>query len=135
MSIEISNVINISVQQAPVGLGDYNINNLALFTTDQFLSNADGDLYRVYVSAQDVGVDFGTETETYQQAVAVFSQQPNILTGNGSLIIFPGFTASSISTVTIANGGAGYRVGDVLGVVQTGGSLGYVTVATVHGVS
>lgn len=133
MSIEISNVINISVQQAPVGLGDYNINNLALFTTDQFLSNANGDLYRVYVSAQDVGTDFGTSTETYQQAVAVFSQQPNILTGNGSLIIFPGFTASSISTVTIANGGTGYRVGDVLGVVQTGGSLGYVTVATVYG--
>lgn len=133
MTIAINNIINISVEESPVGLGNYNINNLALFTSDQFLSNSAGDLYRVYASAQDVATDFGTSTETYQQALAVFSQQPNILLGGGNLIIFPGFTATSISTVSIPNGGSGYKSGDVLSVVRTGASLGYVTVTSVYG--
>ncbi len=133
MSIEISNIINISVQESPVGLGEYDVNNLALFTSDQFLSNDAGDLYRVYASARDVGVDFGTDTETYDQAVAVFSQQPNILGGNGNLIIFPGFTPSSISSVSIDDGGTGYKVGDVAGVVEDGADQGYLTVSSVYG--
>jgi hypothetical protein len=87
--LELTNVISISVTEAPVGLGAYNINNLALFTSDQFLVNTGGDVYRVYVSAAAVGDDFGTGTETYSQAVAVFSQNPNILAGGGNLIIFP----------------------------------------------
>lgn len=133
MSISINNIINISVQESPVGLGDFNVNNLALFTSDDFLSNADGDFFRVYTSALDVGADFGTDSETYEQALAVFSQQPNILAGGGNLIIFPAFSASSIDTVTVAAGGSGYKVGDVLGVVQTGAGYGFVTVSTVYG--
>jgi hypothetical protein len=87
--LELTNVINISVTESPIGLGEYNVNNVALFTSDAFLSNPDGDDYRVYVSAAAVGDDFGTGTETYDQAVALFSQNPNILAGGGNLIIFP----------------------------------------------
>ncbi|RTL04656.1 DUF3383 family protein [Candidatus Dependentiae bacterium] len=132
MSLSISNIINISVQETPVGLGDYNVNNIGFFTSDQFLSNPNYDLYRVYVSAQDVGTDFGTDSETYAQAVALFSQQPNILAGGGNLIIFPSFQPTSISTVAITAGGTGYKVGDVVEVVETGASLGYLTVSTVY---
>ena len=87
--LELVNVISVSVSQAPVGLGNYNVNNVALFTSDAFLVNTGSDAYRVYVSPSAVGTDFGTGTETYQQALALFSQQPNILAAGGSLIIFP----------------------------------------------
>lgn len=131
-SLSINNIISINVMNAPVGLGSFNVNNLALFTSDSFVSNTAGDQYRVYVSAQEVGVDFGTSTETYQQAVAIFSQQPNILAGGGFLIICPAFATTSINAVTIAAAGTGYKVGDVLTVTQTGASFGQVTVATVY---
>lgn len=131
-TLPLSNVISVNVFFPPTGIGAFNVNNLALFTSDAFLSNPDGDVYRVYSSAQTVGEDFGTTTETYLQAVAVFSQQPNILAGGGTLIIFPSFTATAISAVTVAAGGTGYVVGDVLNVVQSGAYGGTVTVATVY---
>ena len=87
--LEISDIVNIQVAQAAAGLSSFNVNNLAIFTSDQFLVNTNSDAYRVYKSLAQVGVDFGTTTETYQQAAAVFSQTPNILNGDGALIIFP----------------------------------------------
>jgi hypothetical protein len=86
--IDLINFINISVSQTPVGLGEVNINNVALFTDDDPIS-AYFDTYGAYVSAAAVGAAFGTGTETYQQAQALFSQQPNILQGGGNLIIIP----------------------------------------------
>lgn len=86
--LPITNVINISVSQQAALLGEFNVNNLALFTDDSFLVNPDDDDYRVYKSASAVLEDFGEGT-TYDMAVAIFSQQPNILAGNGALIIIP----------------------------------------------
>lgn len=131
MDLPITNIIEINVFATPVGLGNFNVNNLALFTSDAFLSNPDGDLYREYVSLDAVGTDFGTSTETYQQAAAVFSQVPNLLAAGGNLIIFPSFTNSSISAASIVAGGSGYTVGDILTVVESGGALGTLTVAAV----
>lgn len=42
--------------------------------------------YALYTSPTEVADDFGTDSVTYQQANAVFSQQPNILAGNGQFI-------------------------------------------------
>jgi hypothetical protein len=82
-------IIDISVSVTPRGVDSLQLSNLALFTTDQFLSNIAGDDYRSYVSLAKVGSDFGTETETYKQAQAVFSQKKTILDGGGQLIIIP----------------------------------------------
>lgn len=131
-TLPLSNVISVNVSFPPTGVGAFNVNNIGLFTSDDFLSNPDGDKYRVYSSAQAVGDDFGTTTETYEQAVAIFSQQPNILAGGGNLIIFPSFANDAIATVTVAAGGTGYVVGDVLNVVQSGAYGGTVTVSTVY---
>lgn len=128
--LSINNVINISVSQSPLGLQNYNVNNVALYTTEAFLSNPDNDVYRVYINATAVGEDFGTGSEAYAQAVAFFSQVPNVLNGGGSLIIFPS-SISAISTVTIAGGGSGYQVGDTITVVQSGATGSVLTVATV----
>lgn len=127
--LELSNIINISVNEAPTGLGEFIVNNVALFTTDAFLSNPNSDTYRIYVSASEVGTDFGTNTETYQQALAFFSQQPNPLNGGGSLIIFP-LLSGLVRTVAVNAGGSGYAVNDVLTVGADGLT---VKVATVSG--
>lgn len=131
-SLSISNIIDINVMNAPVGLGSFNVNNLGFFTSESFLSNPNSDLFRYYVSAQQVGIDFGTSSETYAQAVEIFAQQPNILGGGGFLIICPAFASSSISAVTVSNGGSGYVIGDILTIVQSGGQFAQVTVTTVY---
>lgn len=131
-TLPLSTIISVNVFFPASGVANFNVNNLGLFTSDPFLSNPNGDKYRIYQSAQQVGIDFGTTTETYLQAVAVFSQQPNILAGGGSLIIFPSFTNTSIATVSVPSGGTGYVVGDILNVIQNGAYGGTVTVTTVY---
>lgn len=124
--LEITNVINISVAEAPQGLGEFNVNNVGLFTNEEPIEEWDDD-WRAYVAASEVGADFGTDSETYKQAVAFFSQAPNVLNGGGQLIIFPVNTATDgvIESFTIAATGSGYDVDDVLtvGGAGTGGTL------------
>jgi hypothetical protein len=43
--------------------------------------------YAAYLSPTQVGLDFGTGSKTFAMANAIFSQQPNILTGGGQLIV------------------------------------------------
>ena len=87
--LALSNVINVSVSQPPVGLGAFNVNNLALFDNEVPINTYLINSYGIYVSPAEVALDWGSNSEAYAQAVAVFSQQPNILAGGGQLIIFP----------------------------------------------
>lgn len=87
--LPITNIVNISVSTPPVGLADYQINNLAIFTKETPVDSSDSFSYRAYASPADVAADWGTASEVYQQAVLVFSQSPNILQGNGQLLVFP----------------------------------------------
>lgn len=85
----LSTVIDISVSAAQPGVGAYNTSNLALFTEETF-ANTFGTLgYNIYTSPQQVGIDFGTDSQTYAMATAIFSQQPNILAGGGYLVVIP----------------------------------------------
>ena len=88
--IDISNVINISLVVSPAGLAPYSINNLVCFTKDAPLASLGAD-YAVYASAADVFTDFGT-SDTYDAAVAVFSQSPNVVSGGGFFIVIPMLT-------------------------------------------
>jgi hypothetical protein len=47
-----------------------------------------GSAFQVYQDAMSVGLDWGTNSETYRQAVAIFSQSPNITTGGGVLVVY-----------------------------------------------
>lgn len=87
--LSLTNVINVSVSQPPVGLGAFNINNIALFDNEVPINTYLINSYGIYVSPQEVALDWGTGSEAYAQAVQVFSQQPSILAGGGQLIIFP----------------------------------------------
>lgn len=88
--LSLTNVINISVAAAQSGVGDYNTSNLAIFTSEVFDANTFGDDgYKIYLSPSEVAEDFGSDSQTYAQANAIFSQKPNILAGNGYLVIIP----------------------------------------------
>jgi len=98
-NIDITNFINVSVNTPPAGLGNYRVNNLLYITKEAPLSPLT-DGYAVYLSPSAVGTAFGTTSETYYAALAVFSQSPNILTGGGSLIVYP----IASTGVTLAQG-------------------------------
>lgn len=84
--LPVSNVINVTIETTPSGLTEKNVNSLALFTTD--LPN-NSDAYGVYISAAQVAADYGTNSVTAQMANAVFAQVPNVLSGNGRLVVIP----------------------------------------------
>lgn len=87
--VDISNVINTSISQAPAGLESYNVNSFLYLSAVQPVSKWNTETYRIYKAATDVGKDFGTDSSTYKDAVMIFSQKPNPLAGNGYLVIAP----------------------------------------------
>lgn len=84
--LPITNIINVTITNTPQGLSEKNVNSLAIFTHEP---SASLDPYTVYVSANQVAVDYGTNSLTAKMANAVFSQTPNIRSGNGRLVIIP----------------------------------------------
>lgn len=89
MELELTNVIDISVNQAQSGAGDYNTSNIALFSRETAGGGFGSAGYKIYLSPTEVGTDFGTSSETYKMANAIFSQKPNILGGGGYLVVIP----------------------------------------------
>lgn len=87
MDLNINNVINISVLQAGAGAGAYNTSNLALFTREASEASFGTDGYKIYLGPGEVATDFGTDSDTFKMANAVFSQQPNILANRGYLVV------------------------------------------------
>ncbi len=88
MQLPLSNVINISVSQSPLGVSAYNTSNIALFTDDT-PSPIFSDGYKIYKDPTEVGKDFGTSSTTYKMANAMFSQAPNMLANGGYLVVIP----------------------------------------------
>lgn len=85
--LALTNFINISVSEPQAGIGNYNTSNLGLFTHEVPGMTFGDDGFKQYIDPVDVATDFGTESKTYKMALAVFSQQPNILTGGGQLVV------------------------------------------------
>jgi hypothetical protein len=83
--IDISNVVTISVSAAPSGLQSYQVNNLLILTRETPV--VDPGSFGVYLNTNDVATAWGTTSEVYAMANLIFSQQPNILSGTGELII------------------------------------------------
>jgi hypothetical protein len=85
-TLSITNFINVSVATPPLGLAQYATNNLLIFTKETSLDGA-GNPFSIYLSPAQVATDWGTGSETYAMANLIFSQAPNILAGNGILIV------------------------------------------------
>lgn len=120
--LSLTNIINISVAQAQAGVGDYNTSNLAIFSHEPYDANTFGDDgYKIYLSPIEVGEDFGTSSQTYSMAVAVFSQRPNILAGNGYLTVIPFIVETQSITPSGVPASGSYKLnfgGDVTAAIQ-----------------
>jgi hypothetical protein len=129
--LSLANVVNISVAAAQAGVGSYNTSNLALFTSELFNPATFGsDGYKIYLSPSEVADDFGSTSDTYKMANSVFSQQPNILAGNGYLVIIPmlwsmqkitfdGVAASGSFDLTLPEGTITVNWNDSAATIQT----------------
>jgi len=99
--LQLSNVINISVAAAGAGVGEFNTSNVGLFTRDAAGGGFGALGYKLYIEPTEVGVDFGTGSDTYKMAVAIFSQKPNILAGGGYLAIIPFLALETIDDAIV----------------------------------
>lgn len=87
-SLDLSNVINVTIVSVLSGLGLPAINTAALFSSETPAEGWEvGQEFKVYTNPTDVGEDFGTDSDAFDLAVAFFGQQPNVLTTNGYLVI------------------------------------------------
>ena len=86
--LSLSNVITVSVSGASRALGQRNMNTIALLTVDQPATAFEGG-FKTYKSVSEVAKDFGTNSSTYEIALAAFMQPQNMVTAGGSFIIVP----------------------------------------------
>lgn len=100
-----NNVINVTITNTPSGLAERNVNNIGLFTTESPSGAAALASYQEYISAAQVASDYGTDSVTAKMANAIFSQTPNIRTGDGQLTIIPldGSVSAAGGDVTTAD--------------------------------
>lgn len=90
--LPISSIINVSITNTPSGISEQNVNTVGLFSTE---TPNNVDVYRSYISAAQVAVDYGTNSITAAMANNVFAQTPNLRSGSGELVIMP--LVSSVS--------------------------------------
>ncbi len=83
-TLPITNVINVSLSNVPVGINLPNVNNLLLLTTDVPTNN---EIFGNYLTTAQVVAQYATTSVTALMANAIFSQSPNLLSGSGQLII------------------------------------------------
>lgn len=86
--LPLSLFVTVSVSQIPAGIEAFNVNNVILFTDETPAVALDGD-FAIYSGATAVGEDWGTSSQAFAMATALFAQTPNILAGGGALIIAP----------------------------------------------
>jgi hypothetical protein len=97
MQLELSNVINISVSATPNGVSAFNTSNLAIFSGDTPGMSFGSLGYKIYLEPTEVATDFGSTSITYKQALAIFSQQPNILGADGYLVVIPFLSSETLA--------------------------------------
>jgi hypothetical protein len=84
--ISIKNFVEVSIEKTQPSLGDRNINSIGLFTKEVNLTPM-GD-YVVYKDSGQALKDWGVDSLTYRAVSAIFSQSPNVNTGNGLVYVF-----------------------------------------------
>jgi len=104
-SLDISNVIVVTLLSALRGLSDVNTSILALITSEAPISSSYGTA-GIYKNPNGVASDFGSNSATYRLAVMVFSQNPNIISGGGYLVVIPRLAAAAAQPAVILSSAA-----------------------------
>lgn len=85
-NLPITNVITVTIEETPAGVGIPNVNNLMVFTTETPINL---ETYGYYLSAQQ-GIDnYGSNSVTAAMLENIFAQTPNPLSGGGTVIVAP----------------------------------------------
>jgi hypothetical protein len=104
--ISIDRVISVSLQAALAGLANANTSALALISDELPLQGAAAyGAFGIYYGPGGVAADFGSGSKTYALAVAVFSQNPNILSAGGYLIIIPRVASNPVQPAVMLSAG------------------------------
>ena len=94
--IALSNTANITLASVPSGVAEPSINSIALFTIE---SPSQTGAYSAHVSSDTVETLYGTDSLTTKMAKAIFSQTPNLRTGDGTLYVIP-YVGTSATSAT-----------------------------------
>lgn len=86
--VDISNVVNSTISAGETALGQYNTNAVLYLSASEPIVALSGS-WKVYKNSKEVGTDYGTDSKVYADAVVFFGQAPNVLSGNGYLIVAP----------------------------------------------
>lgn len=104
MSLDIGNVVRVSISGPERGLANVNTSALAIIT-DEVPIPADFGVSRVYLNPDGVAEDFGSSSETYRLSLSIFNQKLNILTGGGYLIVIPRLQSAPVVSAVILGEG------------------------------
>ncbi len=94
--IALTNTANITLASVPSGVAEPSINSIALFTIE---SPSQTGAYSAHVSSDTVETLYGTDSLTTKMAKAIFSQTPNLRTGDGTLYVIP-YVGTSATSAT-----------------------------------
>ena len=97
--IPLSYVVNATALTASQGLLPLQLGTILILTDEQPVNVLDGD-YVLARTATSIGQAFGTESTTYKMANAIFAQNPNILNGDGYVVVAPYLTNAVLSPAT-----------------------------------
>ena len=103
--ISINRVVSVSLTAALQGLANANTSALALVTDEVPISGASFGNFGIYYSPGAVAADWGSNSKTFALAVEVFSQNPNILSAGGYLIIIPRIASNTAQPATLLSSG------------------------------
>lgn len=87
-TIPITRFVKASAITPQQGLAPLQLSTIVIFTDEEPANPIDGN-YFIATSATSAANQWGTETETAQQASIIFAQSPNILANDGFVIIAP----------------------------------------------
>lgn len=98
--VDITNVVNSTISAGETVLGQRNTNAVLYLTTVTPVAVL-SESWKVYKNAADVGTDFGTTSTVYKDALVMFGQNPNMINGNGYLIVAPLIKTTVEETITV----------------------------------
>lgn len=99
-TLDLANVVRVSILSALRGLANVNTSALAIITDEAPIPN-DYGVSRNYLNANGVADDWGSNSETFRLATDIFNQTPNILSGQGYLVIIPRLQSAAAVAATI----------------------------------
>ena len=92
--IDISNIINVSISSAPQLLSSDNVNVIGILTKETPLYPINN--YAIYKNPNSCMQDWGIDSMTYRMVNNIFSQNLNVLAGNGFVVVFPMLQSATI---------------------------------------